>query len=412
MSDRTTEYALLANEAYKYTPRGQSITVGSREYVVDDEAMDVVTGFYAASYRDLQSGRFIIAYRGTDDLSDGIVDVGMTASRFDLQQLESEMFTRRVIDRARDFSETTGNPFEVTVTGHSLGGGLAEANASNFGLRGETFNAYGAAGLIRGTPDGGAQMINHVRAGDPVSAANRHFGAVKIYATPDDITTLKQAGYGGERATGLGTTARSITLGSHSMSNFIPKDGETSLVSPEGEARYRANRDLIDHYRSDVLQSRETVTRAFETSTLLGPALAVRAHPGNALFEQTLRGVYVLDAKTDRLPDQMSVNLAGSLTVEARREGLTRIDHVVLSDDASRTYAIQGELNSPFKRLAEVPTEIGIATSIETSSAQWQMVGSQDVSHQMDSRQIAQQASHVEPPQMQAPIHAAPSMSR
>jgi hypothetical protein len=491
MNEATSGYAFLANQAYKYNYPNQRITDGPHEYVLEDQAMDPSTGFYAASYRDLESDRFIIAYRGTDDLFDGIVDLGMAASRFDLQQRESEMFTRSVLARAKDFAETTGHPMDVSVTGHSLGGGLAEANAAKFGLRGETFNSYGAVGLIRGASEGGNQVINHVRAGDPVSAANRHFGEVKIYATPDDIATLKHAGYGGERPTGFGTTIRAIAPDSHSMSNFIPKDGQAPLIGPEGEARYRANRDVIDHYRSDVLLSREVVTRSSESPAMIAPTLAVHAgqvyaehlkhdmhelaersapaaqatgrgaraasqaigastshlgqdvvagarafgmvpeygsdvvwgsrtgssqldrllhpprfteanHPGHAMFHQALQGVHAVDASTGRKPDQMSENLAGALTVEARRNGMNRIDHVVMNDDFSRAYAVQGEASSPFKKFAEVPTEVGVATSIERSSADWQQAAAQNTSQQAAIDQTLAQPSQAEP----APAHS------
>jgi hypothetical protein len=421
----------------------------------------------------------------------------MAGSRFDLQQYESEMFTRDVLHRAKAFSEASGNPVNVAVTGHSLGGGLAEANAARFGLRGETFNAYGAAGLIRGTPEGGDRVINHVRAGDPVSAANRHFGEVKIYATPDDITALKHAGYGGDEPTGFATTVKSIALSSHSMSNFIPKNGETSLIGPEGEARYRSNQDIVDQYRSDILTSREVLTHSVESPAMVMPTLAVHGsqlyagrvrqdleeisertapavlaaghgaleaahvaadrarhlgqdavagarafglvpeygsdltwgsrtgsaqldqllhppqlteakHPDHAMFQQALRGVHAIDASTGRSPDQMSENLAGALTVEARRSGMSRIDHVVLSDDFSRAYAVQGEANSPFKKFAEVPTEVGVATSIDRSSADWQQVVSQNAPQQADLSQAMAPTSQTEAP----PAHSPHSLSR
>jgi peptidoglycan hydrolase-like protein with peptidoglycan-binding domain len=86
------------------------------------------------------------------------------------------------------------------------------------------------------------------------------------------------------------------------------------------------------------------------------------------LYEQARAAVHKLDAEHHRTPDQHSDNLAAALVVAARRDGMTRIDHAVLSDDASRTFAVEGDLNSPFKRIAEVQTQQATGTTIDQSS--------------------------------------------
>ncbi|TCV97218.1 putative chitinase [Luteibacter rhizovicinus] len=93
------------------------------------------------------------------------------------------------------------------------------------------------------------------------------------------------------------------------------------------------------------------------------------AHPDHTLYEQARNAVHRLDAQHHRAPDQQSDNLAAALTVAARREGMSKIDHVSLSDDASRAYAVQGDLNSPLKRVADVQTQQAVTTPVEKSSA-------------------------------------------
>jgi len=100
--------------------------------------------------------------------------------------------------------------------------------------------------------------------------------------------------------------------------------------------------------------------------------LADPSHAGNAMYKQALDAVHGIDAQQGRTPDQMSNNFAGSLANKAHEQGLTRIDHVVLSDDAKRAYAVQGELNSPFKRIAEVDVAQSVAKPLEQSSREWQ----------------------------------------
>jgi len=102
------------------------------------------------------------------------------------------------------------------------------------------------------------------------------------------------------------------------------------------------------------------------------PTLADPVHPGNGMFSQTLDAVYRLDSQYGRTPDLKSENLAGALAVTAQCKGLNGVDHAVLSDDAIRAFAIQGDLNSPFKRYADVDVTQAIGTPLAQSSVQWQ----------------------------------------
>ncbi|KLB48520.1 lipase, partial [Xanthomonas euvesicatoria] len=76
-------------------------------------------------------------------------------------------FTQRALKYAEQKHLSTGLPIpDVTVAGHSLGGNLAQVTAHHFGLKGQTFDAYGAVSLDRRIPEGGSDVINHVMAGD------------------------------------------------------------------------------------------------------------------------------------------------------------------------------------------------------------------------------------------------------
>jgi hypothetical protein len=70
-----------------------------------------------------------------------------------------------------------------------------------------------------------------------------------------------------------------------------------------------------------------------------------------------------------------------------------------MNSDFSRAYAVQGDANSPFKKFAEVPTEIGVGTSIESSSFQWQQAAAHDASQQVAASQSMAQ------PTIEGPTH-------
>ena len=115
-------------------------------------------------------------------------------------------------------------------------------------------------------------------------------------------------------------------------------------------------------------------------------------HPDHVLFRQTQDAVYRLDAQHGRVPDRHSENLAGALTVAARDQGLQSVDHVVLNADASKAYAVQGQLDSPHKRIAETSTQQAVNTPIEQSSAAWQALAERG---REGSAQQAAQQEHV-----------------
>ena len=90
--------------------------------------------------------------------------------------------------------------------------------------------------------------------------------------------------------------------------------------------------------------------------------------------------------------------MAGSLAVAAQRAGLSRIDHVVMSEDGSRVYAVQGDLNSPHKRMAEVPTQQAVNTSLEQSSREMAKLGEQQAAGKPQTQtHEAQQAQATTP---------------
>jgi hypothetical protein len=491
MTLRPSDYALLAKDAYTTKNDSESVVLDGIQYRILDRVDNSPTGFQATAYRRDDTFEVVIAYRGTEfdreSVKDGLADTSMVVTGVNIQEREAERFTDRVLHRARTDAEISGRPFDVTVTGHSLGGTLAEISASKFGLRGQTFNAYGAAGLGDGVPAGGHQVIDHVRAGDPVSAAAPHFGEVRTYAVQEDISALVVAGYDHEQGLQNFRTVSAINFDAHGIENFVPGNkllGE-SIMTPLNEERYRIYQPMVDAYRGDIQEIRKHTSVAWEARQVVTDSVARGAHaveeasmdvgrsaaftlgtggsqlvgdtrdflgetrreftdgleylgetasragrdmrdvaivtlsaapvaemindskhgsreqgklvapvridhadnPDHALFKQARNGVYRLDAQQGREPDRLSDNLAGALTVEARRSGLSQIDHVVLSDDADRAYAMQGEFNSPFKRVAEVQTELGISASLDQSSAALQALRAQQVAHPVQDQQ-------------------------
>jgi peptidoglycan hydrolase-like protein with peptidoglycan-binding domain len=145
------------------------------------------------------------------------------------------------------------------------------------------------------------------------------------------------------------------------------------------------------------------------------PPLNDAAHPGNPMYRQALDAVQQLDAQQGRTSDQHSANLAAALTVAAKEHGLNQVNHVVLSDDATRAFAVQGDMNSPFKQYADVNVAQAVNTPIAQSSNTWQQAAQQPhVNNPAAQQQQAQpqqaQPQQAQPQQAQPEQHANPVM--
>ncbi|MDF4001845.1 peptidoglycan-binding protein [Luteibacter sp. PPL552] len=91
-------------------------------------------------------------------------------------------------------------------------------------------------------------------------------------------------------------------------------------------------------------------------------------HASHPMLKSAHDATHRLDAQHGRTPDEQSQRLAGAATVAAMKGGLDRIDHIVVSEDGKKGYAVQGELDSPLKRVAEFDVNKALSTPIEQSS--------------------------------------------
>lgn len=124
------------------------------------------------------------------------------------------------------------------------------------------------------------------------------------------------------------------------------------------------------------------------------PTLLDARHPAYGIYEQAHACVAYIDESQGRAPGPHTQNFAGSLTSAATAAGFNRVDHVVLNDDASKGWAVQGDLNSPFKQYAEVNVMQAIQTPLAQSSqeAAAHVQNNAEQRAQGEQQQISQQA--------------------
>lgn len=139
-----------------------------------------------------------------------------------------------------------------------------------------------------------------------------------------------------------------------------------------------------------------------QQSALTALTLDQSQHPGHPMFQQALAGIGQLDQAQGRAPDFRSYNLSGALALAARKEGLERIDQVILSEDASRAIAVQGDIRSPLRRFADVDVVSGVSTPLAQSSTDWSHFQVPGMQHMQAPTPLMQSADvQVAQPSMQ-----------
>jgi hypothetical protein len=415
------------------------------------EILDQVSkpsGYQGTLYRNTSSGELVVAHRGTEFdrelVKDGLLaDAGMVLFGVNHQADDALAFTRAAVERAKDMNLDQCRVPDITITGHSLGGTLAQIAAYRLGLHGETFDAYGAAGLVADIPVGGNQVVNHVRATDFVSAASPHFGELQVYAAAPDIGALRDKGYANDSRVltdlrnPLGV-AFGIGVEAHYSRNFLPGNdllGE-SVISESNSARYEQNKPMVDKYRNDiglihgtlslprnavdgVIDTARDIVRGRQPQDAPAPAFVAGqcalpgsdprqpGHPDHAMYGQIRQGVHALDANSGKAPDTASERVAASLLVQAKQDGLERVDHVLRSVQTSRApegeniFAVQGSPSDPGHLRTHVNSRSAQGMPVEESFRQVEALNQR----QSEPQQVRQ-------PLFDQPQQAAPGLSR
>lgn len=127
------------------------------------------------------------------------------------------------------------------------------------------------------------------------------------------------------------------------------------------------------------------------------------SHPDHAMLEQIREHVRNLDRTHGREFDQRSEQLSHSLLTLAKDNGLSRVDHVVLSRPSAtlkpgeNVFVVQGDPRDPMMLRADMKTEVAMQTPVAESERQLEVVNQRLAQEQMQSQQREQQVARDSP---------------
>jgi hypothetical protein len=119
-------------------------------------------------------------------------------------------------------------------------------------------------------------------------------------------------------------------------------------------------------------RTREALRRVGDAPSPLDPA-----HPDHALQQQLSAGLEALGARLDAKTPLQRARLEAALLPLAHEHGMHRVDHVVLSRDASTLFLVQGRLDDPAHRRAHLSLDAAFATPLAQSRHRLEQAGFQ-----------------------------------
>ncbi|QQP96795.1 peptidoglycan-binding protein [Lysobacter enzymogenes] len=166
-------------------------------------------------------------------------------------------------------------------------------------------------------------------------------------------------------------------------------DGRLGARSREALQAFQRERGLHDDGRLDAstLRALDAAVAAQSAQAPQGPRLDQRGHPDHALYLQASAALEKFGDAFGQREDRQRA--AATMAYEARIGGLQRIDHVLLSPDGRRLFAVEGDPHDPSHRRAVADKAQACAQSVQEST-----------------RALAQDA------QAMAPAHAQPAAAQ
>ena len=196
-----SEYVYLNNLTY-LPKKWEKIAISKNEQ----------TGFYGEAFIDKKEKNIVIAFRGTD------LNKGINEAKKDLVN-DNYLLLKIIppqVNNAREFMNKVKKDFKgynITLTGHSLGGSLSQIIGAETGEKTVTFGAYGTKQLIHSGSNNFYNIKNYGNVNDIVFVSNIDNQLGETYIINNSVTN-------NEKFYKTNKINKNIGLSEHFLSNI------------------------------------------------------------------------------------------------------------------------------------------------------------------------------------------------
>nr|WP_230724060.1 XVIPCD domain-containing protein [Xanthomonas arboricola]MDN0208772.1 hypothetical protein [Xanthomonas arboricola pv. corylina]MDN0213247.1 hypothetical protein [Xanthomonas arboricola pv. corylina]MDN0222705.1 hypothetical protein [Xanthomonas arboricola pv. juglandis]MDN0226938.1 hypothetical protein [Xanthomonas arboricola pv. juglandis]MDN0231213.1 hypothetical protein [Xanthomonas arboricola pv. juglandis] len=225
------------------------------------------------------------------------------------------------------------------------------------------------------------------------------FNGAGFYAAGNDLVTWDKTGQGHAFLNGAWSGVERQNL-----ARVRNDDGTTDLsISENGQTRKLLH---VDPRANPLRGSEEPAQPTLHDQPPVVPRHGSLLPSQDPLHRQAEDAVRRLEQGLGREYDDNSARLAASSAYLAKENGLTRIDHVVLSENSKSVrqgenlFVVEGALNDPAHKMAHMKTNDAIAQPVEQSLAQLQSLGETQRQQQSQQQEQQREQSITPPPRM------------
>lgn len=367
------------------------------------------TGFVAYAFVNEDTKQIVIAYRGTDGLhdhlgankaiaQDGNVDLFLPNALLGKHPREQitglvqgmlpdwhPQFTQG-LDFAEKIMQQYGKEYQISVTGHSLGGSIAQVVSHMHHLQGRTFDPGGAQNLVESEEFAQWRRAHGKPSPDlahPDLQWRHDDQGFRNYMVNDSLVSKHSGPHIGAADRVSGYAGRDVDA----EANYVAK-----RIIPLPAGAYVHGKEVVE------LHDMDRIIRVFKDARETGllnrigaitpePAAqdqslaAARpklpddfrdpAHPGHASYHVTLEAVHALEQSRNIAHGPHSERLAAALTVEMERARFGDLHHVEIGADRQiRAVGRRFYAGDPDPVVA-VDVDKALARSVEDNSTQW-----------------------------------------